>query len=110
MPTGFEVFRSLKIFLLTFWVVMPCGLAAWHQHFGEIYCLHLQGFIPESGKAYLQFHMVLQHRRSKSVRSYETRRSSDKWKKLIFQLTYYYHGIDLLWGVYNVEGGLGVGN
>jgi hypothetical protein len=35
--------------LLVFWVVSPCGFVGRYQHFGEIYCLHHQHFIPEDG-------------------------------------------------------------
>jgi hypothetical protein len=42
--------------LLVFWVVTPCGLVHRYQHFGETYCLHLQGW---NICIYLQVHMVV---------------------------------------------------
>jgi hypothetical protein len=33
-----EVLTAVKISLLVFWVVMPCGLVGRYQCFGETYC------------------------------------------------------------------------
>jgi hypothetical protein len=32
----------MKLSVLVFWFVMPCGLVCRYQHFGEMYCLYLQ--------------------------------------------------------------------
>jgi hypothetical protein len=40
----FEVLATLKVSIFVFWVVTPCGLIGIYQGFGEIYCLHLQGW------------------------------------------------------------------
>jgi hypothetical protein len=34
------------LYLMTFWVLTPCGLACMYQSFGETYCLYLQGSKP----------------------------------------------------------------
>jgi hypothetical protein len=39
-PMMFEVLTALKILMLVFWVVMPCGLVGRHQRFGGACCLH----------------------------------------------------------------------
>jgi hypothetical protein len=31
----------VKMSVLVFWVVMPCGLVGRYKHFGRKYCLHL---------------------------------------------------------------------
>jgi hypothetical protein len=38
----FEVLRAVKISMLVFWVVMPCGLVGRYQRFGGKYCFILQ--------------------------------------------------------------------
>jgi hypothetical protein len=43
----FEVLTAVKMSMLVFWVVMPCGLVGKYQRFGGTYCLHL--FSPEDG-------------------------------------------------------------
>jgi hypothetical protein len=35
--------KSEMMQILVFWVVSPCGLVGRFQHFGETYCLHLDG-------------------------------------------------------------------
>jgi hypothetical protein len=35
----YEVFIAVKMLMLVFWIVRPCGLADIYQYFGEIYCL-----------------------------------------------------------------------
>jgi hypothetical protein len=37
----FEVLTAVKILMLVFWVVRPCGLVGRYQHFVGTYCLHL---------------------------------------------------------------------
>jgi hypothetical protein len=37
-----EVLTTVKMSMLVFWVVMPCGLVGRYQRFGETHCLHLQ--------------------------------------------------------------------
>jgi hypothetical protein len=39
----FEVLMAVKMSILVFWVVMPCGLVGRYQHSGGTYCLCLQG-------------------------------------------------------------------
>jgi hypothetical protein len=39
-----EVHTVVKMSMLVFWVMTPCRLVGGHQHFGETYCLHLQGW------------------------------------------------------------------
>jgi hypothetical protein len=38
----FEVFTVLKMSMMVFWVVTPCGLAGAYQRFEGTYHLHLQ--------------------------------------------------------------------
>jgi hypothetical protein len=38
-----EVLTTVKMSILVFWVVTPCGLIGRYQRFGGIYYLHLQG-------------------------------------------------------------------
>jgi hypothetical protein len=33
----FEVFTAVKMSMMFFWVVAPCGLAGRYQHFGDTY-------------------------------------------------------------------------
>jgi hypothetical protein len=40
---GSEVLTAVKMSLLGFRIVMPCGLVGRYQRFGGKYCLHLQG-------------------------------------------------------------------
>jgi hypothetical protein len=40
----FEVYTAMKMLMLVFWVVMPCGLVDRCKRFGRTYCLHLQGW------------------------------------------------------------------
>jgi hypothetical protein len=37
----FEVLVAVKMSVLVFWLVTPCGFVGRYQHFGETYCLHL---------------------------------------------------------------------
>jgi hypothetical protein len=37
----FEVLTAVKMSMLVFWVVTPCGLVRRYQRFGETYCLQL---------------------------------------------------------------------
>jgi hypothetical protein len=41
----FEVFTAVRMMMLFFWVLEPCGLVGRGQRFGETYCLHIQGRI-----------------------------------------------------------------
>jgi hypothetical protein len=47
---SFEVFTAVKISMLVFWVVTPCGFVGRYKRFGGIYCIHLQGLRPTSTK------------------------------------------------------------
>jgi hypothetical protein len=38
----FDVITAVKILILLFWVVTPCGLVGRHHRFGGTYCHHLQ--------------------------------------------------------------------
>jgi hypothetical protein len=38
----FEVLTEVKLSMLVFWVVTPCGLVGRYQRFGRTYCLNLQ--------------------------------------------------------------------
>jgi hypothetical protein len=38
-----EVLTAVKMSMLFFWVITPCGLASRYQRFGGTYCVHLQG-------------------------------------------------------------------
>jgi hypothetical protein len=38
----FEVLTAVKMLMLFFWVVTPCGLVGRYQLFEEICCLHLE--------------------------------------------------------------------
>jgi hypothetical protein len=68
-----EVLTALKMTMLFFWVVTPCGLVGRYQHFGETYCLHFQDR-PEHGDSmfnrnfgiYLRVHAAPQPRRTVS--------------------------------------------
>jgi hypothetical protein len=40
-----EVLMAVKMSVLFFWVVTPCGLVGRYQCYGEIYCLCLHMFI-----------------------------------------------------------------
>jgi hypothetical protein len=40
----FEVSTAVTIKIMFFWVLVPCGLIGRCQHFGETYCLHLEGW------------------------------------------------------------------
>jgi hypothetical protein len=40
----FEVLPAVKMSMLVFWVVTPCGLAVRYQRLRGTYCLHLQGW------------------------------------------------------------------
>jgi hypothetical protein len=39
----FEVLTAVKMSMLVFWVVTPCGLVGRFQRFRKTYCLHLLG-------------------------------------------------------------------
>jgi hypothetical protein len=39
----FEVLMAVRMTVLFFWVVTPCGLINRYRRFGGTYCLHLQG-------------------------------------------------------------------
>jgi hypothetical protein len=41
---SFEVSTVVMILMTFFWVWAPCGLGGRSQRFGEVYCLHLQGW------------------------------------------------------------------
>jgi hypothetical protein len=43
----FEVLTAMKVSMLVFWVVSPCGLIGRYQSFGGTYCIH---FSPEYNK------------------------------------------------------------
>jgi hypothetical protein len=63
-----EVHTAVKMLMLVFWIVMPCGLVVRYQRFGGIYYLHLQVWNGGSmflwnGGTYLQVHTVLLPRR-----------------------------------------------
>jgi hypothetical protein len=36
----FEILAAVKISIVVFWVVTPCGLIGGYQHFGGMYRLH----------------------------------------------------------------------
>jgi hypothetical protein len=40
----FQVHMAVKMSMLVFWVVTPCGLVGRYQRFGGTYRLHLQGW------------------------------------------------------------------
>jgi hypothetical protein len=44
----FEVLTAVKMLMLVFWIVTPCGLVGRYQRFGGTYCLHLQVFSPKA--------------------------------------------------------------
>jgi hypothetical protein len=46
----FEVLPAVKVSMLIFWVVMPCGLTGRYQRFEGTYCLHLLGLNEVVGK------------------------------------------------------------
>jgi hypothetical protein len=64
-----ELLLVMKLSLLVFWVVMPCGLAGRYKRFGGIYCLHLQSMMEAVCSSernvgiYLQVHTTLQTRK-----------------------------------------------
>lgn len=37
----FEILTEMRVSMLIFWVVIPCGPVRGYQRFGENYCLHL---------------------------------------------------------------------
>jgi len=39
----YVVFMAVMTEAMVFWVDVPCGMVFGHQHFGGLYCLHLQG-------------------------------------------------------------------
>jgi hypothetical protein len=67
----FEVLTAVKMSMLIFWVVPPCGLVNRYLHFGGTYCL----FSPEEGGSvflrnfggYLQVHTALLPKISTSI-------------------------------------------
>jgi hypothetical protein len=40
---GFEVITAVKMPIVIYWIVTPCGLAGGYQRLGGICHLHLQG-------------------------------------------------------------------
>jgi hypothetical protein len=38
----FEVLTAVKMLMVVFWVVTPCGLVGGYQHFRGTYCLYIQ--------------------------------------------------------------------
>jgi hypothetical protein len=45
----FEVLTAVKMSMLLFWIVTPCGLVGRYQGFGGTYCFHLQGWYLPAG-------------------------------------------------------------
>jgi hypothetical protein len=43
----FEVFTTVKMSMLVFWIVTPCGLVGRYQRFGGIYCPSSGRYNPE---------------------------------------------------------------
>jgi hypothetical protein len=40
----YEILTALKISMMLFWVVTPCGIVSRSQNFGGTYCLHLGSY------------------------------------------------------------------
>jgi hypothetical protein len=38
VPEGFEVLTAVKMSVLVFWIIKPCGIIRRYQCFGETYC------------------------------------------------------------------------
>jgi hypothetical protein len=55
MIVRFEVLMGVKISVF-FWVMTPCGLVGRYQDFGEIYCLHPQGYLRRQNPGEQQRH------------------------------------------------------
>jgi hypothetical protein len=58
----FEILTAVKIPMMVFWAMMPCGPVGGYQRFGGTYCLHLQKVekmcSSQTFVAYLQFYTM----------------------------------------------------
>jgi hypothetical protein len=77
-PMRFDVLTAVKMSMLVFWVVTPCGLVGRYQRFGGTYCLYLQDWSEDGGRTFLrnvgiypQTHMTSQPRRTINYNSEE---------------------------------------
>jgi hypothetical protein len=90
LSVKFEVLKAVKVWIVVFWIVMPCGLAYGYQRFGETHSLRLQDSVNmettfiRNIDYHLQDHMASRPRRPQGTFNLPlTRKTSFRLKKFL---------------------------